>query len=47
MEEERKPLNPERQPILPILEGDLENEYFNIIESGYSIKDIIRKSWKC
>ena len=36
-----------RTPILPNLEGDLEKEYFSIINAGRTIKDVIRESWRC
>lgn len=36
-----------RSSILPNLEGDLEDEYYSIIKSGKSVKDVIRESWKC
>jgi len=35
-----------RSAIFPNLEGDLEDEYFSIINTGRSIKDVIRESWR-
>jgi DNA-binding MarR family transcriptional regulator len=36
-----------KKSIFSNLEGDLEKEYNSIINSGYSIKDMIRESWRC
>jgi uncharacterized protein YwgA len=36
-----------RSPILSNLEGDLEQEYNSIINSGKSVKEVIQESWKC
>lgn len=36
-----------RSTILSNLDGDLEEEYFSIINSGRSIKEVIRESWRC
>ena len=36
-----------RSSILPNLEGELEEEYYSIIKSGKSVKEVIRESWKC
>lgn len=36
-----------RSPILPFLNGELEEEYLSIIKSGRSIKNVIQESWKC
>ncbi len=35
-----------KSSILSKLEGDLEEEYFSVINSGSTIKEVIRKSWK-
>jgi len=35
-----------KKSILSVLDGELEEEYYSIIKSGCTIKDIIRKSWK-
>ena len=37
----------ERKSIFSNLDGELEKEYNSIISSGYSIKDVIRESWRC
>jgi len=36
-----------KSTILSNLEGDLESEYDSIIDSGRSVKDVMRESWRC
>jgi hypothetical protein len=35
-----------KESIYSLLEGDLEEEYFKIIRSGKTVKQVIKESWK-